>query len=170
MWVNLEYPVFLRLLQGWTDSHQPMCHCWAVPEAGGRGPMSQQEHSSWARTWFAIDVGVLALDWFFIFLDLTMTNVEEDTDAVLPQVTAQKLSVHKELDWLFHVVPWFSFHGVQIAIKCLRHFFLSIPSDAWHCQAGNNYFRCILSCHWLQDKDEDSKRRGFECFEWSENR
>lgn len=27
---------------------------------------------------------VLALDWFFIFLDLTMSNVEEDTDAALP--------------------------------------------------------------------------------------
>lgn len=26
---------------------------------------------------------VLALDWFFIFLDLTMANVQEDTDAVL---------------------------------------------------------------------------------------
>lgn len=33
------------------------------------------------RTWFAVDVGVLALDWFFIFLDITMADIEEDTDA-----------------------------------------------------------------------------------------
>jgi len=37
--------------------------------------------AQYLRTWFAVDLGVLALDWFFIFLDLTMSNVEEDTDA-----------------------------------------------------------------------------------------
>ncbi|CAL1153571.1 unnamed protein product [Cladocopium goreaui] len=33
---------------------------------------------------------VLALDWFFIFLDLTMSNVEEDTDAALPPCLWQR--------------------------------------------------------------------------------
>lgn len=33
------------------------------------------------RTWFTIDLGVLALDWFFIALDISMSSVEEDTDA-----------------------------------------------------------------------------------------
>lgn len=37
--------------------------------------------AQYLRTWFAVDLGVLALDWFFIALDLTMSTVEEDTDA-----------------------------------------------------------------------------------------